>query len=175
MFSPDGLQVKIMKQIFYFLLLITSILNAAVMQHSEFYKEKEELRLLKKELNEFYDKKETQYQIQQKELNELLSKIQKDKKIIEEIKKSNEKIKSEITREITSRAITMYDKMKVKVALDIFNKMVADDKINEVFDIMIQLKQKRVLDLLKKFDVATKTILMDKMKNYKYEQKKKGE
>ncbi len=63
--------------------------------------------------------------------------------------------------------------MKVKVALDIFKAMVADGKINEVFDIMMRLKQKRILELLKKFDIPTKTILMDKMKNYEYKDKLK--
>ncbi len=164
------------KRFIYIILILSySLLNAAVMQHTEFYKEKQELKLLKKELNEFYDKKEVKYQLEKKELEELLLNIQNERKAIEDIKKANDKEKSEITREITSLAITMYDQMKVKVALDIFKSMVADGKINEVFDIMIQLKQKRVLVLLKKFDVPTKTILMDKMQNYKYEKKKKGE
>jgi hypothetical protein len=49
--------------------------------------------------------------------------------------------------------------------------MITDGKINEVFDIMIKLKQKRVLTLLKKFDTPTKTFIMEKMKEYKYKQK----
>jgi hypothetical protein len=63
--------------------------------------------------------------------------------------------------------------MKVKVALNIFKKMIKDGKFNEVFDIIIRLKQKRVLILLKKFDVPTKTKIMEKMKKYKYEEKLK--
>jgi len=147
-------------------------LNAVVMQEGEFFKQKQELILLKKELNEFYEKKETQYQKQKKELEDILVKIQADKQKVEDIQKTNQKFKDEITRLITSRAITMYDKMKVKVALDIFKAMVADGKINEVFDIIIKLKQKRVLTLLKKFDIPTKTILMDMMQKYEYETKK---
>lgn len=159
-------------KILYIVFIVTCQFSyAAVMQQGEFYKEKQELIVLKKELNEFYDKKELVYQKQKKELDDILTKIQIDKKSIEDTKKANQKIKDEITREITSRAITIYDKMKVKVALDIFNTMVADGKINEVFDIMIRLKQKRVLTLLKKFDVPTKTIIMDKMKKYEFEQK----
>jgi predicted transcriptional regulator len=53
--------------------------------------------------------------------------------------------------------------------------MVKDGKINEVFDIIIRLKQKRVLTLLKKFDVNTKTIIMTKMKKYKNKKKIKKE
>ena len=160
-----------MKFLFYIVCLY-SLSSAVVMQEGEFYKEKEELKTLKKELNSFYEKKELLYQTHKKELEDILSKIQLDKKAIEDIKKENKKIKDEITREVTTRAITMYDKMKVKVALDIFNSMVADGKINEVFDIMLRLKQKRVLTLLKKFDVPTKTIIMDKMKEYEYKQSK---
>ena len=149
--------------------------NAAVMQQGEFYKEKQELILLKKELNEFYNQKEEKYQKQKKELDDILLTIQAEKKMVEVSKKEIQKIQAEITKTITSRAILTYDKMKVKVALDIFKSMVTDGKINEVFDIMMRLKQKRVLELLKKFDIPTKTILMDKMKNYEYEkQLKKG-
>jgi hypothetical protein len=138
------------------------------MQQGEFYKEKEELKQLKKELNDFYDKKELKYQKQKKELDSMLAKVQIEKLNIEKIKEKNQKIKSEITRKITSRSITMYDKMKVKVVLNIFQKMVSDGKINEVFDIMLRLKQKRVLELLKKFDISTKTIIMTKMEKYDY-------
>jgi flagellar motility protein MotE (MotC chaperone) len=143
------------------------------MEQGEFYKEKQEIIQLKRELNEFYDKKEESYQSQKKELEDLLSTIQKEKKEIEDIKESNQKIIDEINRIVVERSILLYDKMKVKVALDIFNTMVKDGKINEVFDIMIRLKQKRQLTLLKKFDVQTKTILMEKMKNYKFEQEQK--
>ena len=160
-----------MRVLFIFLTSII-FLNAAIMQQGEFYKEKEELKQLKKELNNFYDKKELKYQKQKKELDSMLAKVQSEKLNIEKIKKENQKIKSEITREITSRSITMYDKMKVKVALNIFKKMVSDGKINEVFDIMLRLKQKRVLELLKKFDIPTKTIIMTKMEKYDYNNKK---
>ena len=144
------------------------------MQQGEFYKEKEELKQLKKELNSFYDKKEAKYKKQQKELETLLAKTKLERDNIEKLKKENEKIKAEITREITSRTTVLYDKMKVKVALNIFKNMIDDGKINEVFDIMIRLKQKRVLELLKKFDVPTKTTLMEKLEKYDYEQEKKG-
>ena len=157
-----------------FIVLNISFLNAAVMQQGEFYKDKQELKQLKRELNTFYDQKEAKYKKEQKDLETLLNKTKLEREKIEKLKAKNEKIKAEITREITSRATVLYDKMKVKVALDIFKTMVADGKINEVFDIMIRLKQKRVLELLKKFDVPTKTTLMDKMEKYDYEQAKKG-
>ena len=164
-----------MKYILVYLFTLHSLLNAAVMQQGEFYKEKQELVLLKKELNEFYQKKEEKYQKQKKELDDILATIQAEKKKVESSKEEIQKIKDEITRTITSKAILTYDKMKVKVALDIFKSMVTDGKINEVFDIMMRLKQKRILVLLKKFDIPTKTTLMQMMKNYEYEKKSKEE
>ncbi len=170
MFRQSGEQVSIMKYIFIFFIFFSSI-SASVMKEGEFYKEKQELISLKQELDDFYNKKEDKYLEHKKELEEILVKIKLTKKEIENIKKENQQIKDEITRVVVDKTITMYDKMKVKVVLDIFNQMIKEDKINEVFDIIIRLKQKRVLELLKKFDVATKTYIMEKMKTYKYEQK----
>ncbi|MCK5110879.1 MAG: hypothetical protein KAQ94_05105 [Arcobacteraceae bacterium] len=147
-----------------------SLASASVMEEGEFYKEKQELIVLKQDLNEFYNKKETKYFEHKKELENILAKIELTKKDIEDIKKENQKIKDEITRVVVDRTITMYDKMKVKVVLDIFNTMVTNGRINEVFDIIVRLKQKRVLELLKKFDVPTKTLIMTKMKDYKFKQ-----
>ncbi len=170
MFNHNGEQVNTMK---YILILFVFLLatNASVMEEGEFYKEKQELISLKQELDEFYNKKEVIYLEHKKELEDILSKIEITKKDIENTKKENQQIKDEITREVVDKTITMYDKMKVKVVLDIFNQMIKEDKINEVFDIIIRLKQKRVLELLKKFDVPTKTLIMEKMKKYRYEEK----
>ena len=159
--------------LFFVILFLYGVLNASVMQEGEFYKEKQEILTLKQELDEFYAKKDKIYLKQKKELNDILSKIKIAKKEIQELKKANEKIKNEITRKVVDKTIVYYDKMKVKVALNIFKKMIKDGKFNEVFDIIIRLKQKRVLTLLKKFDVPTKTKIMEKMKKYKYEEKLK--
>jgi len=145
------------------------------MEEGDLYKEKQEIILLKKELSEFYDKEDAKLIAQKQKVDAVLKKIEIAKKEIEDIKSENQKLKDEITRVVVNRAILTYDKMKVKVALDIFNNMIENGKINEVFDIMIRLKQKRVLTLLKKFDTPTKTYMMDKMKEYKYKEKNKKE
>ncbi len=166
------MKIKYILFIYYTIFTIHySFINASVMEEGEFYKEKQELISLKQELDEFYNKKENEYLAYKKELDAILSKLEETKKEIEETKKENQQIKDEITRVVVDKTITMYDKMKVKVVLDIFNQMIKEDKINEVFDIIIRLKQKRVLELLKKFDVPTKTLIMEKMKRYKYKQK----
>ena len=66
----------------------------------------------------------------------------------------------------------MYDKMKLGVVINVFNEMINNGEIDEVFDIMIRLKEKRVMKILKKFDTKTSTILMKKMRIYKEEIKK---
>jgi molybdopterin converting factor small subunit len=159
--------------LFFVVLFFYGTLNASVMQEGEFYKEKQEIITLKQTLSDFFKKKEQEYEKQKKELKDILAKIEINKKDIQKLKKENEKIKNEITRKVVDKTIVYYDKMKVKVALNIFKKMIKDGKFNEVFDIIIRLKQKRVLILLKKFDVPTKTKIMEKMKKYKYEEKLK--
>jgi hypothetical protein len=66
----------------------------------------------------------------------------------------------------------MYDKMKLGVVINIFNEMIANGEINEVFDIMIRMKDKRVMKIMKKFDSKTSTILMKKMRILKEKPKK---
>ena len=60
--------------------------------------------------------------------------------------------------------MSMYDKMKLGVVLNVFNEMLADGKIDEVFDIMIRMPVKRIMKIMKKLDSKTSTILMDKMR-----------
>lgn len=143
------------------------------MKEGEFYKEKQELIVLKQELNDFYNKKEAIYLSHKKDLENILAQIELTKQDITTIKKDNQKIKDEITGVISDKTITMYNKLKVKVVLDIFNQMVSDGNIDEVFNIIIKLKQKRVLELLKKFDIPTKTMIMSKMRSYQFKQKAK--
>jgi hypothetical protein len=57
-----------MKRFIFLLLGIFSFLDATVIQQGAFYKQKQELILLKKELNEFYNKKELSYQKQRSSL-----------------------------------------------------------------------------------------------------------
>jgi len=42
--------------------------------------------------------------------------------------------------------------------------MISNGEIDEVFDIMMRMKEKRVMKILKKFDTKTSTILMKKMR-----------
>ena len=153
-------------------ILILSILfitcsNSVMMQEGSFVKEKKELIKLKSELDEFYKIKEDEYKKNKNELLSLDKSIQSKLDLIDETKKKNQKILDEITLKISSKAMTMYGKMKLKIVKNILEEKIAAGQINEVFDIITRLKTKRVMNLLKKFDTKTSTKLMDMLKNYK--------
>jgi len=144
--------------------LVITITNAATTQEGALYKEKQELIAVKDELNEFYEIKELEYQENKMILEELQKQIEISEQSIKDTQKANQEILDEINRVITSKAMQMYDKMKLSVAVDVFNEMIDNGEIDEVFDIMIRMEEKRVIKILKKFETPTSTILMKKMR-----------
>ena len=154
-----------------FLSVFSSLLFAKIPQQSELYKQKQELLNIKDELNEFYEMKELEYQKNKKELEKIQKEIEQHEVDIRKIKEQNQKILDEINRTITSKAMLMYDKMKLGVVINVFNEMISKGKIDEVFDIMLRMKNKRVMKILKKLDTKTTTILMEKMRIIKNQKK----
>ena len=161
------------------LIFITLILNMSfaksIQSSGDIYKEKQELISVKDELNEFYEIKELEYQKNKTQLEKIQKDIKLDEQSIKDLRDENQKILDEINRVITSKAMLMYDKMKLGVAINIFNEMIDKGEIDEVFDILIRLKDKRVMKILKKFDTQTSTLLMKKMRIYKDENTNKKE
>ncbi|MCD4757917.1 MAG: hypothetical protein K8R39_06570 [Arcobacteraceae bacterium] len=147
-----------------FLLLLINQLYAINVQQGDLYKEKQELIAIKDELNEFYEKKELEYQKNKVELENIQKSIKASEANIQKLKSENQKILDEINRVITSKAMSMYDKMKLGVVINIFNEMINNGKIDEVFDIMIRMSDKRVMKILKKLDTQTSTLIMKKMR-----------
>lgn len=166
-----NLKAKLFISCFIFVLFQNSTF-AVVMPEGNLYREKQELMEVKDELNEFYELKELEYQKQKAELESIHKKIKEDEQNIIKLRDENQKILDEIDRKITSKAMTMYDKMKVKIVVNVFNQMISEGKIDEVFDILIRLKDKRVMKILKKLDTKTTTIIMEKMRILKEEQEK---
>ena len=144
--------------------LLLNISYAASTKEGALYKEKQELLAVKDELNEFYEIKELEYQKNKAELEQLQKSIKASEKAILKTKNDNQKILDEINRVITDKSMLMYDKMKLGVVINVFNEMIRNGEIDEVFDIMIRMKEKRVMKILKKFDTETSTILMKKMR-----------
>ena len=149
------------------LILIFTYSNARLMEEANFVKETQELTKLKNELDEFYKIKEEEYKKNKSELLKIDKDIQIRLDAITKTKLENKKILDEITLKITSKAMTMYSKMKLKIVKNILEEKINAGQINEVFDIITRLKTKRVMNLLKKFDTQTSTKLMDMLKNYK--------
>ena len=148
--------------------------SAVVMQEGNLFKEKQELMAVKDELNEFYEAKELDYQRRKAELETIAKQIQTEERSIKALRDENQRILDEINRVITTKAMTMYDKMKLGVVVNVFNEMIKSGEIDEVFDIMIRLKQKRVMKILKKLDTKIATILMKKMRIYKEDNKEEN-
>ena len=156
----------------YKILLIISFLlftstPAQIMQEGSFVKEKQELIRLKNELDEFYKQKEKEYKQNKNELSTLNQEIQTKLDLITKTKEDNQRILDEISLKISNKAITMYGKMKIKIVKNILEEKIKAGQINEVFDIIIRLKTKRVMELLKKFDTKTSTKLMDMLEKNK--------
>jgi len=152
-----------LKSVFFILFFMSQLFSINV-QQGDLYKEKQELLNIKDELNEFYEKKELEYQKHKSQLEKIQKEIRANEANIKKLKEENKKILDEINRTITSKAMTMYDKMKLGVVINIFNEMINNGKIDEVFDIMIRMKEKRVMKIMKKLDTKTSTLLMKKMR-----------
>jgi len=153
------------------LFLLFNFTYAAVTKEGALYKEKQELLMVKDELNDFYEDKELEYQKNKAELEKLQNIIKESENNISSVKESNQKILDEINRVITTKAMLMYDKMKLGVVVNVFNEMIENGEIDEVFDILMRMKEKRVMKILKKFDTQTSTILMKKMRINKDKEK----
>jgi hypothetical protein len=158
-------------KIYLILLVLSSFLVAGSMQEGDLYKQKQELISLKDELNDFYEIKELEYQKNKKELEAIEKKIKADEKSIQSIRDDKKKILDEINRVMVSKATLMYDKMKLGVVINIFNEMINNGEIDEVFDIMVRMKDKRVMKILKKLDVKTSTLIMKKLRKSKQKTK----
>ena len=96
-------------------------------------KQKIEVKELKKELNSFYNKKEKEYQERKKELETILSQVQREKNNIQELHDKNLKILQDIEQTVQSKTTKIYNSMKPKIAASIFDVMISEGKLEDVF------------------------------------------
>ena len=149
--------------------LMTSLLSAATGESSSLVKQRKEVMDLKKELNEFYIKKEKEYQKQKLDIKKLLAQVENEKREIEELYNRNKNILNDIEGAIGSKTSKIYNSMKPKRAALIFDKMIEDGKIEDVFDIILKLKEKKVTLLLNSISVENAAILTQMLENYSIE------
>ena len=135
-------------------------------------KQKIEVKELKKELNIFYNKKEKEYQQRKKELDTILAKIEKEKKDIQALKDRNAEILKDIKGEVESKTAKVYNKMKPKIAAGIFNQMISEGKVEDVFAIILKIKENKITALMKFLSPKNASMLTLMLKNYKVNDEK---
>jgi len=129
-------------------------------------KEKKEVIQLKKDLNQFYTKKENEYQSRKKELEKILASIQKEKKDIKDIYNNNLKTLKDIKGTVVGKTTKIYNGMKPKNAAAIFNKLIDDGEIDDVFDIILKLKEKKSTLIMKFLTTEYAAKITKMLQNY---------
>ena len=159
----------------FFIIFITfgTLLFAVEETSSSLTKQRIEVMELKKELNNFYKEKETEYQQRKKELENILSQIEKEKKAIQKLHDENLQTLKDIKLEVESKTAKIYNSMKPKNAADIFNQMIGEGKIEDVFDIMIKLKENNVTQIMKFLTIENASMITQKIENFSVEKQKK--
>ena len=148
-------------------------LNAAVETSSSLTKQKMEVLELKNELNNFYNEKEKEYQRQKKELEEILTKTEQEKAEIKRLYEKNDEILKEIRSEVVKKSIRVFELMKAKVAAEIFDQMILEGKIDDVFDIIVRLKEANVSNIMKTMSLENSSRLIQKLERYNKDKQKR--
>jgi len=148
-------------------------LNAAVETSSSLTKQKMEVLELKNELNNFYNEKEKEYQKQKKELEDILTKIEQEKAEIKRLYEKNDEILKEIRSEVVKKSIRVFELMKAKVAAEIFDQMILEGKIEDVFDIIVRLKEANVSNIMKTMSLENSSRLIQKLERYNKDKQKR--
>ena len=148
-------------------------LNAAVETSSSLTKQKMEVLELKNELNNFYNEKEKEYQRQKKDIEDILTKIEQEKAEIKRLYEKNDEILKEIRSEVVKKSIRIFELMKAKVAAEIFDQMILEGKIDDVFDIIVRLKEANVSNIMKTMSLENSSRLIQKLERYNKDKQKR--
>ena len=154
------------------LILMTLCINAEETS-SSLTRQKFEVMELKKELNDFYNEKELEYQDRKKELEGILSQIEKEKNEIKDLHDKNLEILQDIKLAVESKTSKIYNQMKPKIAADIFNQMIGEGKIDDVFDIILKLKESNVTQIMKFLSVPNASVITQMLENFNINKEKK--
>lgn len=160
-------------RVFYIFIFIGIFLFGAEETSSSLTKQRIEVMELKKELNNFYNEKEKEYQQRKKELENILVQIEKERSETQKLHDKNLEILKDIKQEVESKTAKIYNSMKAKNAADIFNQMIGEGKIEDVFDIMIKLKENNVTQIMKFLSVSNASLITERLENYSVNNEKK--
>lgn len=161
-------------KIILLLFIVISTVFSADESSSALTKQKIEILELKKELNTFYNQKEEEYTKRKKELETLLSAIKKEKDEIQSLHDQNLQLLQDINGAAKSKTAKIYNSMKPKIAASIFDEMINDGKLEDVFDIILKLKEKKVTLLMKFLSVPNAAKITEMLENFNIENKQKG-
>lgn len=150
-----------------FLFIIFIYVNLVANEdNSNLTKEKLEIIDLKKDLNNFYNQKEKEYQDRKKELEEILNKIEKEKKEIQQLHDKNLAILQDIKQTVQSKTSKIYNAMKAKNAAQIFDEMINEGKIDDVFDIILKLNEKQVTSIMKFLSIPNAAMITKMLEDF---------
>jgi len=152
----------------------TSLLLANEESSSALTKQKIEIKELKKELNAFYNQKEEEYKKRKQELEKLLSEVKKERAEIQDLHDKNLTLLQDINGTAKSKTAKIYNSMKPKIAASIFDEMINDGKLEDVFDIILKLKEKKVTLLMKFLSVPNAAKITEMLENFNVENRQKG-
>ena len=162
-----------MIRIFLFFILLGTFAFGVEETSSSLTKQRIEVMDLKKELNIFYKEKETEYQQRKKELEGILAQIEKERNDIQKLHDKNLEILQDIKLEVENKTSKIYNSMKPKNAADIFNQMIGEGKIEDVFDIMIKLKENNVTQIMKFLTIENASMITQKIEKFSVDKQKK--
>ena len=149
--------------------LFISTIYANQGESNSLVKQRKEVLDLKKELNDFYMKKEKEYKKQKLEIKKILTQVENEKKEIESLFNRNKEILNDIEGAVGSKNSKIYNSMKPKRAALILDKMIEDGKIEDVFDIILKLKEKQVTLMLNFLSIENAATLTQMLENYSIE------
>lgn len=150
----------------FLILIFFSYYLFAAETSSSLTRQKMEVLELKNELNNFYNEKEKEYQANKKELEDLLAKIEQEKAEIKRLYERNDSILRDIRAEIKKKSIKVFELMKPKIAAEVFDQMILEGKLEDVFDIIIRLKDSSISNIMKFLSVENSSILTQKLERY---------
>ena len=171
--SQTDKRSRILFRIFLILIFVEVYSFCAEETSSSLTKQRIEVMELKKELNNFYNEKETEYKQRKKELESILAQIEKEKRDIQRLYNSNLDVLKDIKQEVETKTGKIYNSMKPKDAAEIFNQMIGEGKIDDVFAIIMKLKENNVTQIMKFLSVSNASLITEKFQNYSNENKEK--
>ena len=92
---------------------------------------------------------------------------------IKNLHDKNLEILQDIKLAVESKTSKIYNQMKPKIAADIFNQMIGEGKIDDVFDIILKLKESNVTQIMKFLSVPNASILTQMLENFNINKEKK--